>query len=562
MKKGLTKFLAIALTAITAFSASACVSNNQGGGGNGSTSELLVYGYAGGVGNVWLDKVIDRFETAFADYSFEPGKVGVTVETNKTKVGADLGTIQSAPEDVFFSEWVDIPAVITTDKTLNIHDVVTTPLNTFLEGRTTDTQTIEDKLYPESQAFFSFRNDTYYGLPHYSHSPTLTYNRQLFEDKGFYFAKDPVGTSLKGKFISNTNTVKSCGPDGVLGNEDDGLPATWDEMFVLFDYISKTDGCKPITFAGKSAYGYTKYLLTNAYLNLVGKDVASYNYSFDSAGKTINIVTGWESTQATALPTKGTATVTPSDSSALNKQLERYQALAILDKILDTEAWLGASATDSEAGMLEAQKEFVDSYNKGENPVAILMEGSYWYNEAKDARYFEEAEYNYGEEFEAMNDYQVMPVPRNYTGTAKNIEGVPQRKTVVADQSDSFACINASIADDANRVKLAKMFLAFCYTQESLAEFTETTDTVRYLKYTVDESKLSDYGKSLYTYTKNSDILLPYSDHILYTGNKINHSLHIDADFWEHGAGTPYDNLDGKTKHVKKYFEGYMKRSV
>lgn len=560
MKKWVKSIMAISLAAISTFSVAACTPTGPvGPGGNDDKTELLVYSYAGGVGNVWLDKVIARFEEAFADYSFEEGKVGVKVTPNKTKSGADLSTIQNMPEDVFFSEWIDIPALITQGKVLDVNDAVTTPLNVYLEGRTTDTESIEDKLYNETKDFFTFKNNKYYGLPHYSHAPAFTYNRQLFKDKGLYFAKTPAGSdSLMSKFISGTNTVKSCGPDGILNTEDDGLPATWDEMFDLFDYMKKKS-VTPFVYAGKSAYGYTKYVLTEAYINLVGKDVARYNYSFDSGENTINIVTGWESANANALPTTGTAKVSASDSSALNRQLEKYQALSILDTMLDRDDWQNDVCDDSEAGMLDAQFEYINSYNENK-PVAILIEGNYWYNEAADALYFEDARINY-DNYDDLNDYQIMPMPRNYKGKASNIEGVQQRKTVVTDQSDSFACINARIANDAVKVKLAKMFLAFCYTQESLAEFTETTNTVRYIKYDVDKTKLDNFGLSVYNHYENSEILFPYTSHIKYVSDKKNFSLHIESNFWEgNGTGDPYNAMNGSTKTVKSFFTKYMNR--
>ena len=560
MNKIFKSMMAISMAAISAFGLVACGENGDNGGSrnDGTKSEILVYNYAGGVGSVWLDKAIARFEEKFADYSFEEGKTGVVIEKNATKSGADLAAIQNASEDVFFSEWIDIPSLIAQGKVLNINDVVTTPLNTYLEGRTTDTETIQDKLYAETVDFFTFKNEEYYGLPHYSTMPTLTYNKKLFDDKGLYFAKTPSSNDLLGKFISASNPTKSCGPDGVCGNADDGLPATWDEMYDLFEYMGKKS-TTPIIYSGAAAYGYTKYLLNNAYVNLVGKDVARYNYTFDSSDNMINVVTGWESTSNTAKPTTGTAKVTPSDTSALNKQLEKYQALEILDKILDTDKWQHDVCDDSEATALDAQFEFINSYNENK-PVGILMEGNYWYNESEDALYFEDVRANY-DNYDELNDYQIMPMPRGYSGTAADIDGTQQRKTVVTDQADSFACINAKIAGNAIKVKIAKMFLAFCYTEESLAEFTETTNVLRYMHYDVDESKLTNYGKSVYNYVKNSEILFPYSSHVNYIGDKMNYSLHLESSFWEYtNSGTPYNALNGSNKYVKTFFNGYMNR--
>ena len=107
-----------------------------------------------------------------------------------------------------------------------------------------------------------------------------------------------------------------------------------------------------------------------------------------------------------------------------------------------------------------------------------------------------------------------MPMPRVYKGTAADVLGTNVHKSVVADGSDSFACINAKIKDDANLVKLAKMFLAFCYTQESLKEFTETTGMLRFMNYEYDKTKLNNYSKDLCEFIENSDILLTYSSNL------------------------------------------------
>ena len=53
----------------------------------------------------------------------------------------------------------------------------------------------------------------------------------------------------------------------------------------------------------------------------------------------------------------------------------------------------------------------------------MLIEGSYWYNEADDAGYFEDAKDIFGAEFEARNKFCVMPLPRVYAGRASDVKG-------------------------------------------------------------------------------------------------------------------------------------------
>lgn len=563
MKKGLTKFITVLLSVTLLFSVTACGGGEgTGNGGGGSTkTELKVYTYDGGVGHVWLEEVEKRFEAAFADKSFEAGKTGVDIIIDPKKNDADLSTIQNSNNDVFFSEWVDIPSLISQDRVLNIDDIVREPLNVILEGKTTDTSSIHDKLYPETQAYYSFRQDPatganqYYALPHYSHFATFTYNHQLFEDKNLYFAKDAVGTSLAGKFIANDSQAKSCGPDGVYGTSDDGFPATYTELFDLFNYMKTECGVQPVSWGGSSASGYTKYILNMVYTNLAGKQDASYQYTFFSGEDTINIVTGFDSN---GKPITGTAKVVQSDYSALSKQLEKYQAMYVYDQIIDNKEWQSSAAKDPTMDFSMTQGDFVISYNEG-TPIGMLLEGTYWYNEADDANHLSDAEEGYAD-FWDKNDFRILPMPRVFEGTAKTVATLAEQgkvgKTVVTDNADSIACINAKIKNNEDKVKLAKMFLAFCYTQESLEEFNIVTRTPRFMNYTVDTSKLDAYAKNVYEYVQSSDLLLPYSGVQQFISNKKQYSLHVESNFWS--ANTqPYEGMQGEGKTAQTFFEKY-----
>lgn len=548
-KRMLTGVLAVSML----FTATACGGGDDDKKYDSTKSQLTVYSYNGGVGNVWLDKVIERFEEDFKDYEFEPGKKGVQIAPNKTKTGQNLATIQNM-EDVVFSEYIDVNPLILGDNVIKIDDIVTTPLNEVLEGRTTDTQTIHEKLYPETQEFYAQRDGEYYGLPHYSTFSTLIYNKKLFDNYGLYFAKTPAsGASTAQRhlyFVSATNTVKSCGPDGVEGTTDDGLPATWDEFFILCDYMSKNRGVVPFVWAGAGA-DYAKYLLNAIYLNLVGGEVAKYNYNFSSGTKEINTV----SFDTYGTPTYGSAVIDQGNKVLLNSQLERYQTFEIFDRIVNTEGY-----THEDIGkfdMLSAQEEYVYSYNEN-NPVAFLAEGSYWYNEATDGNIMYNAELAYGDEYKELNDYHVMPLPHVYNGKASDVLGrTDLPSNTICDQSDSFAGINAKIASDPNKVKLAKMFLAYCYTDESLKDFSKYTNTVRFMKYEVEENTFStDYAKNLAKYMQTADKVFPYSTAQLYLGNKLNLSMHINAGFWEYGEKTPYQEI-GAGVAGWEYFKAY-----
>ena len=566
MKKLFRNFLTIALSFTILIGCTACSPIGEViDKGDASKTQLRVYSYDGGVGNVWLDKAIERFESLYANYEFEPGsgKKGVDIIPNKTKAGADLSTIDNSSDDVFFSEWVDIPSLIGQNKVLDINDVVTTPLNEFLVNEqglpvTTDTETIQDKLYPASREFFAHKKvngeNRYFGLPHYSHFSSITYNKAYFDSEDLYFAKTRLDVT-DGQFISDENPEKSCGPDGIEGNADDGLPATWDEMFELLDYIVDK-GDIPFMWAGKGADGYTKYLITTTYLNLAGIDIAEMDYTYTSNGKEVDIVKDFDS-QGNPIYGKTIIAKHQDDQKpkGINSLVSKYQALEVYDKIIDNRDYMHDNCVAQSVTMLDAQKEFIFSATDG-NPVAMLVEGSYWYNEAEDATYFSQASTKPG--WADKNDYRVMPMPRVYKGTAADVLGTNVHKSVVADGSDSFACINAKIKDDANLVKLAKMFLAFCYTDESLAEFTEITNIPRFIDYDVDVSELNTYGKSVWEFYKSSDVLLPYADDRVYLENKKEFSLHIESKFWDASSGLPWNALRGEDKTIESFFKKFM----
>ena len=75
------------------------------------------------------------------------------------------------------------------------------------------------------------------------------------------------------------------------------------------------------------------------------------------------------------------------------------------------------------------------------------------------------------------------------------------------------------------KIKAAKTFLQFCYTDESLQEFTTTTGAMKGVKYDLTASQLNSmncYYKSLYDLRQNSDIVKTVSDNIIFFNNTEN----------------------------------------
>ncbi len=522
--------------------------------------QLNVFSYNGGVGSEWLDKVIERFEADYKDVTFSNGRTGVQIAPEKTKSDV-FGNISAKSAHVIFSEVGNYSQLVTQKSIIDISDIMDKPLNELT--KTSDTQTLRSKMYDETIDFFSFSGDKIYALPHYSFFSTLTYNKQLLIDKNLYFAKDydVNATALEEKFIKNKSDAKSCGPDGKTGviggidySADDGLPATYTELFDWFNMM-KNKNVTPITWAGGEIVigGYINYLLNDVYLSLAGKEQAKLNYTFDSKDKTVTIVEKIENGNVVTKEEK----INAENYKKLNSELAKYQAIKIVDTILDNALWQTGDCDSTTTTMLNTQQNYIESYNNG-TPVAIIVEGSYWYNEADEANYIEDTR-NRFTDFDAKNDYQILPLPRVYEGTYADVAGKEVGKSVYADQADSLAVINANIAEDKELVDLAKTFLAYCYTDESLKEFTETTRVTRSLKYDVDVNKLDAWGKAVWNYTKNADLLLPYSSNELYLNNRTQQSMHIAQDFWAVSGKNVYSYCKGSGT-AESYFLEYMAR--
>ena len=563
MNKKFKTMITCALTATTLLSAVGC--NPDGSIQVDPTkTQLYVFNYDGGVGSAWIDKAMQDFAADFANYSFEEGKTGVQFMPEKAKT-SELQTIANSQNEVLFAEIANYPSLVDSNVLLDITDIMDVSLNEYLvdengQAVTEDTEAIIDKMYEESIDFYSYKNDTFYALPHFAVFSGITYNKALFDKKGFYFAKTPSGTEPYQQFVQVGNLEKSCGPDGQYGSSDDGLPASWEEMFLLCDYMAGRT-VDPFVWLGATdgRAGYFNYLLNNIYLNLAGAEQARYNYTFDSGSKEITIV---ERFDENGNPVTRKEVVNSSNyGEVLNCELAKYQAIAVADRILDTTGWQSDICDTGSSSMIGTQEAFIYSYNEAERPIAMLVEGSYWYNESAQAGKIEDAITLYQEEYTENNDYQILPLPRVYEGRAADIANKTMHKTVVADQNDTVACINAKVASNPGKVKLAKMFLAYCYTAEKLAEFTEITRVTRSLKYEVNE-QLSGWGKTVWDFTKNSDVVFPYSSNEHFLNNRERLSMHINNSFWNStSTNKAYNGLKGANKKATDYFTTYMNRA-
>mgnify|MGYP005867468607 CR=1 FL=1 len=508
-------------------------------------TQLYVFNYDGGVGTEWLYDIKARFEAEYKDECFEPGTdkkgVQIMIEANKNSFNAD-STIQSNPNQVFFTENVPYNELVSQNLLLEISDIVTdNSTGTSLESRMTEDQ----------QKNLTALKGKYYALPHYDGYRGLAYDVDLFEDKGLYFAAEKENGN-NGFIISKTDK-RSAGPDGKFDTRDDGLPSTLEEFFELCEYMASTMSITPLIFTGMYKE-YTNYIIEAVFANYSGAEAVKLDYTFDSEGKEVEIITGFNELGGDdlfgATPIVEKVVITPKNGYLLKQQVGKYYGLATLKKILSDSRYF--SKTNDTVSHLDAQEAFI--YSKLENkPIGMLVDGSYWVNEASGA--FERSIEDYGKRAENRT-FGWMPLPGVVSGevTEENAS-----KNAAKDMVRSYAYINGNIAGDENKVKLAKLFLSYCYKLENLQKFTEITGSPRGLSYELtseNKKNMSDYELSIWDMHESFEMVRQLSTSKLFMDNERD----LLNNLWTSTVNNmpyslPYNALKGSTSAMD-YFNG------
>lgn len=440
-----------------------------------SKASITVATWDGGLGSKWLEDAAALFEEQYKDATnFEEGKVGVEINIVASR-SFDGSAMAFTPltHDIYFVEAVDYFAMINNRQLADISDVMTAPLTAYGEEKS-----IADKLDPTLNAYLTNIDGNYYAVPFYETYYSFTYDLDLWDAKSFYVAANGGWTNASGDL--------SAGPDGVAGTDDDGMPATYAEFAKLITRISDAD-VTPFVTAG-NAQDYVANYLYQMWADYEGAEQMLLNYTFD--GTATDLIDVDESGNVTKLPA---TEITIDNGYMLQKQAGRYAVLQFCEDIL--------LSSDNNYKIIDthvnAQKSFVRGGIANDQPIAMIVEGSWWENEAK----------------EALNDlanggydrhnYAVMPMPH------ATEEQIGQTPTWLA-MSNSYGFI----ASNCDNMDLAKEFMKFLHTDSNLCAFTQEVNMTRALQYELSEEQidgLSTYCKSILNLKKNSNVIYPVS---------------------------------------------------
>ena len=511
MKNKAKKMLTLALAATVALgSLSAAACKPSGNEDENSTQSILyVSNYAGGFGSKWMDEIEKRFEAKYANESFEEGKVGVDIKVSHNKtLGSqyyDRG-VTGSKQEVFFVEDVDYYKWVNDGKMLDISSVVT-------ETNPEDGKTVLSKLTKDEQDFYN-AGGKYYAIPHHDHQAGIIYDIDLFEQEGFYFAKNgaPSEKNYTGTVKFTSDGAKSAGPDGEYDSPDDGLPATYDEFYTLCDYIAKKKSdvtLVPFIWSGQNRRDYVDWLLSELTADFEGAEQLRLNYTFDGTAE--NLVSVDDAGNVTRL---GDTKITTDNGYMMYQTEGRLKALEFVDRIVDsmnTDVKWGDSSLFGPDSQLQAQDKYVyGATGINSTRYAFLVDGTWWESEASDT--FDRVEdRTAGKYTKNSMRFGLLPLPK----ASADKTGEP---FTIATTEVTVGFVKSNIKE--SKINLAKTFMQFVYAEDQLRAFNTISGMPAAPDYKLTDAEyeaLSVYEKSIYDVKDNS--VSPYSTTPVYINN-------------------------------------------
>jgi ABC-type glycerol-3-phosphate transport system substrate-binding protein len=477
MKRRYRSLLAFALAAVLASCSNG--GGTSGGSGNGSggdddsinpdKTQLYVGNYYGGLGDAWLRELADRFEETHDD-------VQVVIDNSKTNYLPDtlINTISTMRQSVYFVDNAYYYDLVSQNKIADITDIVTEPLTEYGE-----TKSIEDKLPDTLKTYYknSYTGDKYYGLPTYQAQYGWVYDIDLFEDKKLFFGETSTDAEYVWTDGKDGSVAKWAGQDGESGTYDDGLPVTIQQFYDLCERMKQMN-ITPFIWTGKFI-GYTMLFMRAYWANYEGFDNYMLNYTFSGS----EVLNG--DSEATE--------ITPSNAYELQRQTGKLRSLEFAKWVFSDSYNYASSSVTTTNDHIAAQKEFIWSYPTNK-PIAMLCDGDWWENEARESGAFTTMVSKYGDEWAyGTRRFGYMTMPQFDEG------GHYEENTILSTSSNALFFINANC--DEEHLSLAKEFLRFCHTDEALRTFTRNTGVFRPFDYELTDEEmesLTPFSKTLY----------------------------------------------------------------
>lgn len=500
-------------------------------------SQIIVEVFDAGYGSAWVSSLAEAFEQKYADKVFEEGKMGVQVlvRPNITTANGEslISYINKSETDVYVTQAVAYYDFVNSGYLMDLTEAYTTPLTEYGENKS-----VLDKMYEDTKEYLLTDDGKLYGVPPLQSYEGIIYDVDVFESYLLYFAAD-VDNGNDGFILSMEDSL-AAGPDGVQGTVDDGLPATYDDFYRLCERMQQV-GVEPILWSGEYSKLQTLYLLTALRANYSGTDFIN---SFSFEGNVDDVVTGFNGNE----PILTEATLTPATGYLSTKQAGWYYALEFVERIIDSKYYSSKGCFDLTYSHTNAQRDFIEGYLKNE-PYGMLVDGTWWENEATKSGAFAKSETTYGEAGSKNGRrFGLMPLPK-----APGQDASPATIPLV---TDPMVVVNAN---SESKREILEHFVRYMFCDESLRRFTQETGMLTGIEYTPSEedyANMSYYQKQLWQLRAESNPVFISNKGSIYS--YAYSTFRIDA-AWVGGPNGMYDNPVSAFKDgisAREYFEG------
>lgn len=447
----LKKFMAICMLSILAcmtfITFSGCFRRGQQGEDiDPNRTQVYIGNFGGGLGEQWLKNAKAEFEKIYP-------KAQIMINTNQDLYNDSYlsANWDGMTEDIYVLSMGGYYDYVHKDRFEDITTAVTTPLSEFNE-----TESIENKMDEGFKTYIK-TNDKYYGLPLYSGSTYMVYNKEVFRSYGLYMKEG-------GGFVRpNSDDPKTVGGDGKEGTYDDGLPVTLSEFKTLMDRMVR-QGVTPFIWTGQHG-SYFAELLASVWFDYEGYDNAELFYTMNGS------YTFHEESTPTPISYK--------NAYLLQKQWGKHYMLEFMKTILDGEGYTRTECFD-QVSQTAAQSKFLLS-EETSNPIGILVEGTWWENEAKITFQSLVNQSNDPNDAYGKKEFGILPVPKADDGTSAS------GHTYYGNSGQSVIGIRKG-----SKVKdLAVKFVQFLHTDSMLSMMTATTGIPRPYDYELSDEQLA-----------------------------------------------------------------------
>ena len=559
MKRRATKAMALAFAMVCIGSTlSAC---GPIGGVNVTDKDktaLYIGNYDGGFGHEWLDLYEAGFEEMYKDVSFEEGKKGVDVVVLNDKVSYYahnlMSTMDESNIDIIFTEEPSYYEFITRNGGSLLYDISDWVKET-IPG---ENRSIEDKLNEQQKAYYSSYGGKYYGLPHFQSLRGLIYDVDLFNEKSLFIKADG---SIAGK---STDTDLSKGPDGVSGTYDDGMPATYDELWNWCAYVSSEEvGVTPFCWTGMYKEAYSQYLEHSLIVDTLGQEAGQFFFS-PSKDKSV-MVDLIKSFDDNGNPVITEESISRDNAYDMAYSAAGYYMLDFWKHILENGWYYDMSMNDLTSHDIIHYDYLRSNLNDKDDlkPIAFIIEGAWWENESDFI--FEDLATQYPDKKASRTErtFGYMPLPKARTEYVGNM--------TLLDANNAIMFVNANIKGKPEE-DIAKKFVQYISTDENIQKFMTTTGIPR--DYDVDMTAdqlatLSPFCQQLWQIRTSADGIVyarknTYEEqrYVALNGGTVSfrNMLGTDGKTW---YGMPLSVFtDTKTKNTtaRQYFEGVIRQ--